>query len=154
MTKDELELKVKEKEQEIEELKSQIKNHITEKQYLASTIEEKDKEIGSYLKELDTFKSLNVKLKEEANTIRKNFESFRESLKTSKDDRDKKESVALEEKWRASLENENRIAKIADDAMQSNGEFLNLMHTLIESQIKLHNYKIKDINAAEQQPRK
>lgn len=146
MTKDELELKLKELQEKNVSLQEEIKNHLVEKQYLAQAREDAEKDVASYLKEIEEQKRLNQAVKAEASKLQKQFDDFKNSIKTSTEYSNQNKVQELDNKLQASYQNEAKIAKVAEEAYAHHGETLNLLHTLIENEIKLHNFTIGAVN--------
>ena len=133
MTKNELELKNKSLEEEIEKLNENIKNHVTEKQYLAHAVEAKDKEISM------------LKLKVNDMATRKDKETKELAREVSDAQNDKHQVELLKRQLEVTRKGEITRAKQLEDLMKLTSNFLNSLQPQIENNVNLFNMQMEQI---------
>lgn len=123
MTKDELELKVKELEEELAKKDEIINTHVVEKQYLAQSVDTKDKEIANLKLQIEKYNDNGVSKKQlelDISTLKKQVELAREG-----------------ERIRA-----NQL----QDLMKTTSNILNSLQPQIENSIELFNALVDKIS--------
>lgn len=123
MTKDELELKVKELEEELAKKDEIINTHVVEKQYLAQSVDTKDKEIANLKLQIEKYNDNGVSKKQlelDISTLKKQVENAREG-----------------ERIRA-----NQL----QDLMKTTSNILNSLQPQIENSIELFNALVDKIS--------
>ena len=134
MTKEELDIKVKSLEEEIEKLNETIKTHVTEKQYLAHAVESKDKEISV------------LKVRIEDVTAKKEKETKELARKISDTQSEKHQIETLKQQYEIARNGEVIRANQLQELITLTSNILNSLQPQIENSVNLFNYQIEKIS--------